>query len=125
MSASSFTYAVWIDRYKYRGRPEVFINETVDGWEILLKNHNAYSIQLLRIGAGPRLRRPPRSTDISASVHGRHEFPFFLQPGETAVIAIDSLTIRNYDRVNVTTSSGRVGWRGRPRKRTFPIQISR
>lgn len=124
VSVSSFAYAVWIDRYKYRGRPEAFVNRTAGGWEVVLKNHNSYSIQILGISVRTWLHGRPKSVDISAALHGRHEFPLFLHPSEAATVAIDKSAMLDRKRIEVATSSGRVGWRGQPRKRTLPIRIA-
>lgn len=120
IASLSFGYSVWVDRFKYRGRPNIYVDDSPadDSWEITLQNNNSYAIQLQRISARSRRsvrRGMPRSRDISELVHGRSEFPILLESNAKAVISFEKGAVPKCSLFHVTVSSGRVGVSGRPR----------
>lgn len=123
VAGTSFTYAVWSDRIKYRGKPAIYVGKATDtGWEITFQNNNGYAIQIRDVRV-PADGGRGSAISVATRIYGRHNFPVMLQPGASAVIFVPKEVIPSGESVITDIATGRVGMRGQSRLVSFKVAL--
>jgi len=117
ISVASLSYTIWVDKYKYRGRPSIYLEYVRDGIELTIINRNNYPIQISAITYISARHLLRRRIEIPVQVFGRHP-PFVLNPTDRSVIGVPSshVSTRGSVQIRVHISSGTVSFLGALKK---------
>jgi hypothetical protein len=122
IASLSLLYTVWVDRFKYQGRPSIYIAKVADGIELTIVNNNSYPIQLQRVVSAPQWYRLKRSRSGEIAVHGRKP-PLIMNPSERAIASISKKESEGLDRIALLIYSGQVTIRGKAKAHSVPVSI--
>ena len=119
----SLGYTVWVDRFKYQGRPGVYVEYTSEGAEMTIVNRNEYPIQIVsvtrRVGGFGLLKH----AEETLQTFGRRP-PFVLNPGDKAVTGVPyPAGSRRAATIRVHVRSGAISVFGRPKSATVELRL--
>jgi hypothetical protein len=122
LAVLSLSYTVWVDRFKYQGRPAVYVQYSPEGAELTIVNCNEFPVQVVSVTR--RKARGLGRMSESLPTFGRNP-PFVLNPGERTVTGVPYSPERKRSQtIQIHVRSGSVSSFGRPKSCIVELRVS-